>query len=162
MQPLLDLQLLVLLTLANGTPVIAKKVFGARLAWPLDGGLGFIDRRPLLGRSKTVRGIVLAVLAAVLGGALLGPGWRIGLAVGALAMVGDLLSSFVKRRLDRRPSSQAIGIDQIPEALLPLLACRAALGLGLLDIVVVVAAFFVGELVVSRLLFRLHIRDEPY
>jgi len=77
-------------------------------------------------------------------------------------MVGDLLSSFVKRRLDRRPSSQAIGIDQIPEALLPLLACRAALGLGLLDIVVVVAAFFVGELVVSRLLFRLHIRDEPY
>jgi hypothetical protein len=162
MQPLLDLQLLVLLTLANGTPVIAKKVFGARLAWPLDGGLGFIDRRPLLGRSKTVRGIVLAVLAAVLGGALLGPGWRIGLAVGALAMVGDLLSSFVKRRLDRRPSSQAIGIDQIPEALLPLLACRAALGLGLLDIVVVVVAFFVGELVVSRLLFRLHIRDEPY
>ena len=162
MQPLLDLQLLALLTLANGTPVIAKKIFGDRLAWPLDGGLGFIDRRPLLGRSKTVRGIVLAVLAAVLGGALLGPGWRIGLAVGALAMVGDLLSSFVKRRLDRRPSSQAIGIDQIPEALLPLLACRAALGLGLIDIVAVVAAFFVGEIVVSRLLFRLHIRDEPY
>jgi len=162
MQPLLDLQLLVLLTLANGTPVIAKKIFGDRLAWPLDGGLSFIDGRPLLGRSKTVRGIVLAVLAAGLGGALIGPGWRIGLAVGALAMVGDLLSSFVKRRLDRRPSSQAIGIDQIPEALLPLLACRAALGLGLLDIVAVVAAFFVGEIVVSRLLFRLHIRDEPY
>ena len=162
MQPLLDLQLLVLLTLANGTPVIAKKVFGDRLAWPLDGGLGFIDGRPLLGRSKTLRGIVLAVLAAGLGGALIGPGWRIGLVVGATAMAGDLLSSFIKRRLGSRPSSQAIGIDQIPEALLPLLACRAALGLGPLDIVAVVAVFFAGELIVSRLLFRLHIRDEPY
>jgi len=162
MQPLLDLQLLVLLTLANGTPVIAKKVFGARLAWPLDGGLGFIDGRRLLGGSKTLRGIVLAVLATSAGGALLGPGWRIGLAVGASAMVGDLLSSFVKRRLALRPSSQAFGLDQVPEALLPLLACRAALGLGLIDIVAVVAAFFVGEIVVSRLLFRLHIRDEPY
>jgi CDP-2,3-bis-(O-geranylgeranyl)-sn-glycerol synthase len=77
-------------------------------------------------------------------------------------MVGDLSSSFIKRRLGSRPSSQAIGLDQIPEALLPMLACRAALGLGLLDIVAVVAAFFVGELVASRLLFRLHIRDEPY
>src|SRR5258707_15129173 len=73
MQPLLDLQLLILLTLANGTPVIAKKVFGDRLAWPLDGGLGFIDGRPLLGRSKTLRGIVLAVLAAGARGAPLGP-----------------------------------------------------------------------------------------
>ena len=162
MQPLVDLQLLVLLTLANGTPVIAKKIFGDRLAWPLDGGLGFIDGQPLLGRSKTLRGIVLAVLAAGAGGALLGPGWRIGLVVGALAMVGDLLSSFVKRRLALRPSSQAFGLDQVPEALLPLLACRAALGLGLIDIAAVVVAFFVGELVVSRLLFRLHIRDEPY
>ena len=162
MQPLLDLQLLVLLTLANGTPVIAKKILGDRLAWPLDGGLGFVDGRPLLGRSKTVRGIVLAVLAAGVGGALIGPGWRIGLVVGATAMAGDLISSFIKRRLDRRPSSQAIGLDQIPEALLPLLACGAPLGLGLIDIVAVVAAFFIGELVVSRLLFRLHIRDEPY
>ncbi|TIV43895.1 MAG: CDP-archaeol synthase, partial [Mesorhizobium sp.] len=29
-------QCLVLLTLANGVPVIAKKVLGDRLAWPID------------------------------------------------------------------------------------------------------------------------------
>jgi CDP-diglyceride synthetase len=162
MEPLLDLQLLVLLALANGTPVIAKKVFGDHLAWPLDRGLSFIDGRPLFGRSKTVRGIVLAVLAAGAGGALLGPGWRIGLVVGALAMVGDLLSSFVKRRLDRKPSSQAMGLDQVPEALLPLIACRGALALSALDIAAVVAIFWVGEIVVSRLLYRLGIRDRPY
>ena len=162
MQILVDLQLLVLLTLANGTPVIAKRVLGDRWAWPLDGGLRFLDGRPLLGRSKTLRGILLAVLAAGAGGALLGPGWQTGLVVGATAMAGDLLSSFVKRRLDRKPSSQAMGLDQVPESLLPLFACRAALGLGLLDILAVLAAFFVGEIALSRLLYRLHVRDEPY
>jgi CDP-2,3-bis-(O-geranylgeranyl)-sn-glycerol synthase len=162
MQPLADLQLLVLLSLANGTPVIAKKILGDRLAWPLDCGVRFVDGRPLLGASKTWRGIVLAVLASGAGAALIGPGWRIGLVVGGLAMAGDLLSSFVKRRLSLKPSSQAIGLDQVPEALLPLVACSGRLALSALDIAAIVAVFFVGEIVASRLLYRLHIRDEPY
>jgi hypothetical protein len=37
---------------------------------------------------------------------------------------GAPLSSFIKRRLALVPSSQAIGLDQIPESLFPLLACR--------------------------------------
>jgi len=50
------LQLLVLLMLANGTPLIAKKILGERLAYSLDGGVEFVDGRPLFGRSKTIRG----------------------------------------------------------------------------------------------------------
>ena len=42
-------------------------------------------------------------------------GLGIGLLVAATAMAGDLLSSFLKRRLALAPSSQAIGLDQIPE-----------------------------------------------
>jgi hypothetical protein len=34
--------------------------------------------------------------------------------------------------------------------------------LSWLDIVVTAALFFVGEIVLSRLLFRLHLRDRPY
>jgi CDP-2,3-bis-(O-geranylgeranyl)-sn-glycerol synthase len=60
MQPIIILQLLVLLMLANGTPVIAKKLLGDRYSYPLDGNLTFADGRPLFGRSKTIRGIVLA------------------------------------------------------------------------------------------------------
>ena len=162
MQPLAILQLLVLLTLANGAPVIAKKLLGDRLACPLDGGIDFLDGRSLFGTSKTLRGILLALAATAAGAALIGPGWRVGLAVGGLAMAGDLLSSFVKRRLNLKSSSRATGLDQLPEALLPALACRGALGLGGLDIVLAVAIFFAGEVVFSRLLYRLRIRDEPY
>ncbi|GAH60015.1 unnamed protein product, partial [marine sediment metagenome] len=32
---------IVLLTLANGSPVVAKKLFGSRFAFALDGGLLF-------------------------------------------------------------------------------------------------------------------------
>jgi CDP-2,3-bis-(O-geranylgeranyl)-sn-glycerol synthase len=60
------------------------------------------------------------------------------------------------------PSSQAIGLDQLPESLLPMLACRNVLSLTAGDIVLGVAIFFVGELVLSRLLYHLNFRDRPY
>jgi CDP-2,3-bis-(O-geranylgeranyl)-sn-glycerol synthase len=101
------LQLLVLLALANGTPVVAKKILGERFAYPLDGGVEFVDGRPLFGRSKTVRRLVLAVLVTMAGAALIGLEWQIGFLVGSLAMAGDLVSSFLKRRMALSPSSRA-------------------------------------------------------
>ncbi len=156
------LQLMVLLTLANGAPVVAKKIFGSRFALPLDFGSTFFDGRPLFGPSKTFRGIVVAILSATAGALLIGLDPMIGTTVAGLSMAGDLFSSFVKRRLNLPPSSQAVGLDQIPESLLPMLACRDALSLTAVDIALAVAVFFAGELVLSRLLFYAHLRDEPY
>jgi len=156
------LQLLVLLTLANGAPVVAKKMFGDRFSVPLDGGLAFLDGRPLFGKSKTLRGIVVAILATAAGAPLIGLDAATGAIVAAAAMVGDLLSSFIKRRLAFKPSSQALGLDQIPEALLPMLAARAALSLTAIDIAAGVAIFLVGGILLSRLLFKAHLRDQPY
>lgn len=153
---------MVLLTLANGTPVVAKKVFGGAFALPLDAGLTFFDGRPLFGPSKTIRGIVFALLVTTAGAPLIGLDWSIGFMVAAAAMAGDLFSSFAKRRLNFPPSSQALGLDQVPESLLPLLACRAALSLTAIDIALGVAIFFIGELILSWILYRARLRDEPY
>lgn len=135
------LQALALLALANGTPVVAKKLFGSRAALPIDVGVQFWDGRPLFGTAKTVRG---------------------GCLVAGIAMVGDLFSSFVKRRLQFPPSTQAIGLDQIPESLFPLLACKSMLSLAFADIVLSVGIFLIGELIASRLLYWLRVRDQPY
>jgi CDP-2,3-bis-(O-geranylgeranyl)-sn-glycerol synthase len=156
------LQLLILLALANGSPIVAKWMIGDNYAQPLDGNITFVDGRPLFGASKTVRGILVSILITSACAPLLGLGLRIGLLVAITAMAGDLLSSFLKRRLGLQPGSQALGIDQIPESLLPLLACSQALSLTALDIVAGTAIFFVGDLVLSRVLFRLHVRDRPY
>jgi CDP-2,3-bis-(O-geranylgeranyl)-sn-glycerol synthase len=80
----------------------------------------------------------------------------------ATAMAGDLFSSFLKRRLGLAPSSRATGIDQIPESLFPLLACARLLSLTVVDIAAGTAIFLIGEVVLSRLLFKFHLRDRPY
>jgi hypothetical protein len=54
MHPLAILQLMALLTVANGTPLIAKKMFGCYFAHPVDAGITFFDQRPLFGSSKTL------------------------------------------------------------------------------------------------------------
>jgi CDP-archaeol synthase len=155
-------QLALLLAVANGAPLIASRIFGPRFSCPLDDGVEFVDGKPLFGKSKTVRGIVVSILSSAMAAPLLGLGWKIGVAVGSAAMAGDLFSSFVKRRLNLAPSSRATGLDQIPESLLPLLACRAALSLSVLDVTICVAIFFAGEVVLSLLLYKAHIRDRPY
>jgi len=106
--------------------------------------------------------VALAILSTTAGAALLNLGWRIGVLVGTLAMVGDLSSSFLKRRLGRPSSSPAVGLDQIPESLFPLLGCVGPLSLTVADVAIGVAIFFVAELLVSRVLYAFDLRDRPY
>ncbi len=77
-------------------------------------------------------------------------------------MFGDLLSSFIKRRKRYESSEMAIGVDQVPESLFPLIAVQANLGFSSLDIIAIVGAFFVVELVLSRILYMVNIRLHPY
>jgi len=162
MQLLHILQLLILITLANGIPIVAKKIFGPRFSFPLDADTIFFDGRPLFGPSKTIRGILISVLITTASAPLIGLDLTIGAVVAGAAMAGDLFSSFVKRRLNYPPSSQALGFDQVPESLFPMLACRDALSLTIADIALGVGIFFIGALILSRFLFRAHLRDEPY
>jgi CDP-2,3-bis-(O-geranylgeranyl)-sn-glycerol synthase len=162
MQLLHIVQLLVLTMLANGTPIVAKKIFGPRFSFPLDAGTIFFDRRPLFGPAKTIRGTLISVLITTASAPLIGLDLMIGAMVAGAAMAGDLFSSFVKRRLNLPSSRQALGLDQVPESLFPMLVCRDALSLTIADIALGVGIFFIGALILSRLLFRAHLRDEPY
>jgi CDP-archaeol synthase len=139
-------QVLILLSLANGSPVIAKRIFGANCAAPVDGNTPFIDGRPLFGPSKTIRGIVVSLVVTALGAILLGLHFWIGLLVAGTSMAGDLFSSFLKRRIRLGPSSKATGLDQLPESLFPLLACQPLLSLTAIDIAVGCAVFFVAAI----------------
>lgn len=162
MNAALLLRLLVLLGLANGVPLAASGLFGARWAAPIDGNRRFLDGRPIFGPSKTIRGALLAILSTSAAAPLLGLGWRIGAVIGGLAMTGDLFSSFLKRRLGLPPSSPALGLDQVPEALFPMLGCRASLALSWDGVALVVAVFFAGEVLLSRLLYAFRLRERPY
>ncbi|XOV84752.1 MAG: CDP-archaeol synthase [bacterium] len=154
--------LLLLLLAANGAPILAKRLFKDWFAMPLDGGRLFFDKRALLGASKTWRGLITGVAATALVAGLLGYPMVVGACFGLASLCGDVLSSFIKRRLNIPPSGQAFGLDQIPEALLPLLLLRKTFELDLLAVCLVVALFVVGELLLSRLMYAIGIRDRPY
>jgi len=159
---LIELQLLLLILIANGAPVVAAAACGAWGAWPLDGGRVLGDGRRLLGDAKTWRGVVLAPLAAGFGAVLLGLPATVGIVVGITAMLGDLLSSFVKRRLGMPTSDMALGLDQIPEVLLPLLAVADWFALSWSTIAAIVAGFALLELGLSPVFYWLGIRNRPY
>jgi CDP-diglyceride synthetase len=151
-----------LTTIANGTPVLAQKLFGKLGLQPLDNGLQWFDGRPIFGHSKTIRGVFIAVLITSAASPLLGLHWTVGLIAASAAMVGDLLSSFVKRRLGLAISSRATGLDQVPESLLPALACASSLQLTLVDAIAATAIFFIGEIVLSKILYKMRIRARPF
>jgi hypothetical protein len=155
-------RVLLLLLLANGAPVVAKKILATRFSRPIDSGTRGYDGQPLFGGSKTIRGVLLSVVATAIGGHVLGLGGKTGALLGSVAMLGDLFSSFLKRRMKLPPSSRAVGLDQIPESLFPLLACRRALSLTAMETAVAVVTFFIGELLISQILYKFRLRDRPY
>jgi len=155
-------RLLCLLGLANGAPLLAKKLLGARFSLPVDSGTTAPDHQAVFGSSKTLRGLLLSVLSTALGGWLLGFPFGKAALIGTAAMAGDLFSSFCKRRLRLPASSKAIGLDQVPESLFPILLCRKWLSLKVLDVLLISASFFLGELAVSKILYRFDLRDQPY
>jgi len=156
------LQVLLLIMAANGAPIIGRRLLKGRWSTPLDGGVTFKDGRPLLGKSKTYRGVAFSLVGTILAADVVGMPWDIGLMVGSLAMTGDCLSSFLKRRLGYDSAAMALGLHQIPESPLPLLRVWGPLSLSAMGILATVGAFMVLELIFSRLLYNLHIRKHPY
>ena len=98
---------------ANGVPVILK---GKR---PIDMGKNWFDGRRILGDGKTWEGLVAGVTAGLVVGAL---EWVLidersyilyGLVGGLGAMMGDILGSFIKRRMGIPRGEPLPIIDQL-------------------------------------------------
>jgi CDP-2,3-bis-(O-geranylgeranyl)-sn-glycerol synthase len=151
-----------MLVLANGAPVLVALVFGRRWDRPIDGGLLLRDHRPFMGSHKTWRGLISGSLASGLFSSLAGFGLLFGCLFGLLALVGDATSSFIKRRMGLQDSARALGLDQIPEALLPMLLAAVWLPLGWLQVVLVTGLFVVVNILLSPVLHRLGIRGQPH
>jgi len=152
MHPWLISHLVLLLIIANGTPALLGLVLGPRWNRPLDNNRLLPDNRPLLGPSKTLRGLFSAIVVT----GLLAPLFELSALEGAsfalLAMLGDLSSSFIKRRLGFASSRSVPLLDQIPESILPLWGLQSVLGSSGSEIALAVAIFIVIDLLLSRLL----------
>jgi len=145
------LSALLLLMVANAAPWAAARLTRGRFAAPLDCGATFGDGTRLLGDHKSWRGLLAGVLACAVAARLLGSSSLLGLAFGALSLAADAASSFVKRRFHLPPGFEMPGLDQFPEALVPLLILSQPLGIGVLGSVGVALVFLLLDLAVMRL-----------
>jgi CDP-2,3-bis-(O-geranylgeranyl)-sn-glycerol synthase len=153
------LVLLLLILVANALPAALGLLLGP--ARPVDGGRTLGDGRPLLGPSKTWRGIAAALIGTTGAALALGLDWWLGLAAAGGAMLGDLGASFVKRRLGRPSSASVPLLDQVPESLLPGVLTRTELGLDWGDLGVTVLVFVLLDLLLTPLGRRLLGRGGP-
>jgi hypothetical protein len=110
------------------------------------------DLRPWFGDSKTIRGLLAAIVTSTACAPLIGFSWLQGALFGSLAMLGDLLSSFTKRRLGYPSSCSRPGLDQLPETLLPLLVMQPVHKATVPEMAMVIAVFIVIDLLLSRIL----------
>ena len=109
--------------IANIAPIIVKKI--NLFDYPVDANKLFYGQ-PLFGRNKTFRGFVFgSIFAAIVSQLTLG-NLKFGFFTGLLALLGDLIGSFMKRRLEIKPGDMCIPLDQIDWSILPLLHCIQA------------------------------------
>ncbi len=92
------LQLLLLIIIANGAPILIRLLLNYDFNLVIDIGKKLPDNKPILGLSKTWRGIFAAFVATSVAAWLLGYTPQTGFLVAFYAVLGDLLSSFIKRR----------------------------------------------------------------
>jgi len=115
--------------LANMAPVLVKRRFGF-LAIPIDFNRT-LKGKPIFGKNKTWRGLILGILAGVGGFAVQKWlyqflffkrislidynhfGLMLGFLLGLGAIVGDLMESFFKRRINISPGQTWFPFDQI-------------------------------------------------
>jgi len=107
---------------ANAAPVVLG---GGR---PIDADKKFTDGRPIFGAGKTVQGFIAGLAAGTFVGLLQGIAagtllhyLALGFLLALGALLGDLLGSFIKRRLGIKRGSAAPGLDQLSFVIVALL-----------------------------------------
>jgi CDP-2,3-bis-(O-geranylgeranyl)-sn-glycerol synthase len=150
--PLNAARALLLLILANSLPAASAYAVGERWTAPLDLGLSLPDGRRILGSHKTWRGVAVAAVGCAVASSLFGlHGWT-GVAFAVLSLFADAVSSLCKRRLGLAPGTNVLLLDQLPEALLPLIALRSSLGLGWTAIAILATVFTLLDVLAGALL----------
>lgn len=149
----------------NFLPPLANVIWGERFNRPVDGGRLWFDKHPVFGRHKTIRGILVSSLGGMIVSPLLGVAWWVGGIAALLAMIGDLLSSFIKRRPNFPSGRNIIVLDQIFESLFPALFLSRYLEMSGLQLMLVLLCFilmaYLGSCFWNFIMYRPPLKNYP-
>jgi CDP-diglyceride synthetase len=142
---------LTLLIAANAVPVIVAQFARDRWAAPLDFGWVLQDGERLFGSHKTWRGLISGIAGGAGVGLLFGLTPMIGAGFACVSLLADAVSSAVKRRMHLKPGAEYPGVDQVGEAVLPLVLFANPLRLEWSEVILVAGAFSALDIATARL-----------
>ena len=149
----------------NFLPPLANIIWGDRFNRSIDGGRLWFDQHPIFGNHKTIRGALVSLLGGTAVAPLLGVDLPVAAAAALLAMAGDLLSSFIKRRQNMPSGGNAIVLDQFFESLFPTLFLRGFLHLSWIQVLVILLCFipvaYLGSGFWNFIMFRPPLKNYP-
>lgn len=149
----------------NFLPPLANMIWGERFNRPIDGGGLWFDQHPIFGHHKTIRGALISLLGGTAVAPLFGVDLPVAAAAALLAMAGDLLSSFIKRRQNMPSGGNAIVLDQIFESLFPTLFLKLSLQLSWLQVLFIILCFipvaYLGSAFWNFIMFRPPLKNYP-
>lgn len=158
---LIGLKIIILLFAVNIAPPILAVLLEDKWNWPLDGNRKFVDRKPLLGTHKTIRGVVGSIATGILLSLLLGLSPILGFCIGFLSMLGDALASFFKRRFKLASGTAVPILDQLFEGLFPLLFVKYYFSWEWIPIIVLLL-FFIPITHLGAIFFKKELLPRPH
>ncbi len=140
---MLAFKILVILIVANAAPILSAGFFSKWRCRPLDNGRRLADGNPMLGESKTLCGLFSGIGAAGILSFLIGLPLGMGLLIAGVSLLGDLLTSFIKRRLGIAEGETIHLLDHLLEGALPLLLCKGLFSISW-SLILVLLMIFLG------------------
>jgi CDP-2,3-bis-(O-geranylgeranyl)-sn-glycerol synthase len=150
---------LLLVIVTNTAAWAAGRLIPTPWRVPVDGGAVLADHERVLGDHKTWGGLIAGAVACGAVTQLLQRTFLLGAAFGILSLAGDCGSSFIKRRLRLRPGMEVPLLDQLPEALVPLVSLARQLGLHPAQCLIVALEFSLLDFAAGRLRLLRRLRD---
>ena len=164
--------------LANMAPVLGKNILKP-LAIPIDFGKKW-KGKPILGKNKTWRGVVLAAITSTIIFLLQAylykfPSMKaislidyssaslwIGILLGLGAIAGDSIESFFKRRAKIKSGQPWIPFDQVDFTIGALALTAIVYFPGWINALIIILISAIGHILINHLAFYLKIRKEKW
>lgn len=140
---------------ANSSPVI----LGGGI--PLDLGKYFFDKRRIFGDGKTIQGFIGGLIAGTLVAIFQGRP-EAGFLMSLGALTGDLIGSFIKRRLDIAQGGSLPGVDQVFFLIFALLFASPVERLRWTGLVILLIVTPPIHLAANILAYKIGLKSKPY
>lgn len=128
---------------------------------PLDGGLKWRGKR-LLGDGKTLEGILIGFNSGLFVAILLGLDFRVSVAVIAASLAGDLVGSFIKRRMGLKRGQEVPLMDQLGFIIMAYLTLSFFVKFNKLLALVLVGFTYLIHRLTNLLAYALRLKKVPW